>query len=370
MTLTYCHASYRRLPEDRSNRITVASYAYNHLNQRINKTTPDSTTHYHHDAQGRLWSETDGLGNTIRDYIWMGDMPVAMVDYPEGIERVTYLHADHLNTPRYGTNQAGAVVWQWQSDAFGNGHPNEDVDGNGVSVQLNLRFPGQYYDAETGLHYNWNRYYDPSIGRYITSDPIGLEGGLNTYAYTEGNPIGLIDPMGLASYLVGRPLQAEFLNIKAGDYAGHMYVVVNADYIGDPNASIYSYGKSNASKKHGRNIVHGLMGRVDKDPHEFSKATYQSDLTHWFSLASSSCQVANMYASPIGASDDVVSQYAESLIPTVKYHLPIPFYGRLDAVNSNSAALAVANRASDTNTPLPAGPRYPGASQWNRVIFK
>jgi RHS repeat-associated protein len=189
--------SPRKLSEGRSNRITVASYTYNHLNQRISKTTPDSIAHYHHDAQGRLWSETDGLGNTIRDYIWMGDMPIAMVDYPEGIERVTYLHADHLNTPRYGTNQTGDVVWQWQSDAFGNGLPTEDVDSDGVSVQINLRFPGQYYDAESDLHYNWNRYYDPSIGRYITSDPIGLDGGLNTYSYVLQNPLRFYDPNGL-----------------------------------------------------------------------------------------------------------------------------------------------------------------------------
>jgi RHS repeat-associated protein len=93
------------------------------------------------------------------------------------------------------------VVWQWQSDAFGNGLPNEDVDGDGVSVQVNLRFPGQYYDAESGLHYNYHRYYDPSIGRYITSDPIGLEGGLNTYAYVGGNPVNWVDPYGLEAVL-------------------------------------------------------------------------------------------------------------------------------------------------------------------------
>jgi RHS repeat-associated protein len=61
---------------------------------------------------------------------------------------------------------------------------------------VNLRYPGQYYDAETGLHYNWHRYYDPRIGRYITSDPIGLRGGLNTYAYTNNNPLRYIDIFG------------------------------------------------------------------------------------------------------------------------------------------------------------------------------
>jgi RHS repeat-associated protein len=194
---TFHYDSAGHLVEIKEGGVTIATYAYDHHNQRVSKTTATGTVHYHYDASGRLWAETDGQGNPIRDYIWMGDMPVAMVDYLDVTERVTYLHADHLNTPRYATNQVGDVVWQWQSDAFGNGIPAEDVDGDGVSVQVNLRFPGQYYDSESGLHYNYHRYYDPSIGRYITSDPIGLEGGLNTYAYVGGNPASWIDPLGL-----------------------------------------------------------------------------------------------------------------------------------------------------------------------------
>jgi RHS repeat-associated protein len=127
----------------------------------------------------------------------MGDIPVAMVEYTGLTERVTYLHADHLNTPRYATDETGTLVWQWSSDAFGNGAPNQDPDGDGTAITLNLRFPGQYYDAESGLHYNWNRYYDPEIGRYITSDPIGLDGGLNTFGYVGGNPLSYFDPTGL-----------------------------------------------------------------------------------------------------------------------------------------------------------------------------
>jgi len=74
------------------------------------------------------------------------------------------------------------------------------VDGDGNGFTLNLRFAGQQYDGETGFHYNYFRTYDPATGRYITSDPIGLEGGLNTYGYVGGNPINRIDPTGLVEW--------------------------------------------------------------------------------------------------------------------------------------------------------------------------
>ena len=105
-------------------------------------------------------------------------------------EVVRYLHTDHLNTPRLATNAAGVKVWGWEGEACGATVPTG-------SVTINLRFPGQYYDAESGLHYNWNRYYDPKLCRYVTSDPIGLEGGLNTYLYANANPLRFTDPLGL-----------------------------------------------------------------------------------------------------------------------------------------------------------------------------
>ena len=92
------------------------------------------------------------------------------------------IYTDHLNTPRVITNQANQIVWEWKTDTFGAGAANENPSGLGV-FSFNLRFPGQYYDAETGLHYNYFRDYDPSVGRYVESDPIGLDGGINTYAY-------------------------------------------------------------------------------------------------------------------------------------------------------------------------------------------
>ena len=95
----------------------------------------------------------------------------------------------------------GATVWRWdQVEPFGNNPANDDPDGNAVAFDLPLRLPGQQYDKETGLHYNYFRDFNPSIGRYGESDPIGLRGGLNTYAYVDGRPIYQHDPRGLATY--------------------------------------------------------------------------------------------------------------------------------------------------------------------------
>jgi RHS repeat-associated protein len=109
---------------------------------------------------------------------------------------IYYIYADHLNTPRVITDTANNVVWKWSSDPFGTDLP-QGVTISGAKFNYNLRFPGQYYDQETGLHYNANRDYDPGTGRYVQSDPIGLAGGINTYSYTAGNPISFTDPLGL-----------------------------------------------------------------------------------------------------------------------------------------------------------------------------
>jgi RHS repeat-associated protein len=101
------------------------------------------------------------------------------------------VHNDHLGTPQVMTDEAGGVVWRGVYDPFG----RASIDG-GSSVEMNVRFPGQYHDVETGLHYNYKRYYDPGTGRYLTYDPIGLAGGINPYLYANVNPLRFIDPTG------------------------------------------------------------------------------------------------------------------------------------------------------------------------------
>lgn len=124
-----------------------------------------------------------------------------------GVAPVVYfVHSDHLNTPRQVTNEQNVVVWRNQplAEPFGNSPPEEDPDGDGVSFTMNLRFPGQYYDKETNTNYNYHRdNYFPNFGRYGQSDPLGLQGGINTYSYVEGTPLSAVDPDGLMGHGAG-----------------------------------------------------------------------------------------------------------------------------------------------------------------------
>ena len=112
---------------------------------------------------------------------------------------LNFVHVDHLNTPRLVADATGTTVWKWdQQEPFGNNVPDENPSGLGA-FDLPVRLPGQYFDKETSLHYNYLRDFDPSTGRYVESDPIGLRGGLNTYAYVSANPLRLTDRFGLAA---------------------------------------------------------------------------------------------------------------------------------------------------------------------------
>ena len=134
-------------------------------------------------------------GVIVREYFHLDAIPLIQFESTKTL----YLHPDHLGTPRSATDSTKDVVWTWSGDAFGRDVAITDPDGNTVDENVPLRFPGQYYDAELGLHYNYFRTYDPSIGRYTQSDPIGLAGGLNTYGYVHGNPLRYSDPKGLAA---------------------------------------------------------------------------------------------------------------------------------------------------------------------------
>jgi RHS repeat-associated protein len=175
----------------------TTNYKINFFGQRVRKTDLVDDRVYHYDNNGKLIAESTAAGTIQREYVYLGDMPVAVL-----VGGTPYfIHADQINTPRAVADGTGQIVWLWESDPFGATVPNEDPDADTVLFSLNLRFPGQYFDKETNVHYNYFRDYDSNIGRYTQSDPIGLSGGINTYAYVEGNPISRVDPLGLASLI-------------------------------------------------------------------------------------------------------------------------------------------------------------------------
>jgi len=129
--------------------------------------------------------------------VWLGDWPVGVLK-PGAVYNV---NPDHLGAPLTVSDATGQIVWRWDRDPYGNGKPNENPSGLGAFT-YNLRFPGQYYDRETELHYNYFRDYNPKTGRYVQADPIGLESGdMNLYAYVQNNPLSFIDDFGLAKLI-------------------------------------------------------------------------------------------------------------------------------------------------------------------------
>jgi RHS repeat-associated protein len=154
-----------------------------------------ATTVFAYDEAGHLIGEYDGNGNLIEETVWLGDLPLAVLQPQSAFP--FFIHADHLNTPRQIDNQYGQAVWTWDPITFGGSTPTQYNTATGAGFVYNLRFAGQYFDQESGLSDNGYRPYDGQLGRYTQSDPIGLGGGINTYAYAYGNPISDVDPTGL-----------------------------------------------------------------------------------------------------------------------------------------------------------------------------
>lgn len=183
--------------------VPIRDYAYNGLGQQVRRwaANDDRTSLY---GDGGEWlGEYDTTGAPLQQIVWFNGLPVAVLTGSGAAQKLHYIEADALGTPRVvvdptrGTN--GTALWRWNltGEAFGNTPPNEDPDGDGIAFVFDMRFPGQRFDAASGLNYNYFRDYDPSTGRYIESDPIGLMGGISTYAYANSGPLGAIDPLGL-----------------------------------------------------------------------------------------------------------------------------------------------------------------------------
>ncbi len=175
----------------------------------------------------------------IQETVWLDDLPIATLR-PTGATgtptpiNAYYMHADHLGSPRAVTRPSdNAIMWRWDNtDPFGANPANENPAGQGT-FKYALRFPGQYFDAETGTHYNYFRDYDPGVGRYEQSDPIGLAGGVNTYKYVMNSPIRYYDPSGLVAEVCSRPVRVP------GVPGQHCFIRFNGD---NNNTSSYDTG--------------------------------------------------------------------------------------------------------------------------------
>ena len=195
--------NYRYNNRARRDRLTIGStvtadYTYDGLERlavRVTQNmTPASTTHYVYDRQGHLIVEADAAGNTLREYVWLDDLPLAVVADVDTLNpKLWFVHADHLDRPLKMTDATQAVVWDAVYRPFG-----EVVSISGAGSN-NLRFPGQYFLIESGLHYNWHRHYDPTIGRHVQADPLGFVDGPSVYAYAASAPITKTDAEGLQS---------------------------------------------------------------------------------------------------------------------------------------------------------------------------
>ena len=189
-TPTYGYDFFNRLTTYKKG-TTSASYVYNGRGERVQKSVGSTTTYFVFDEGGHLIGEYNG-STPIEETVYLGNMPVA-VQEPSG---TYYVHADYRNVPRQIDNAKKKAVWAWDPEVFGDTKPDQKPTGSTSTFAYNLRFPGQYYDAESGNFYNKARDYSPTLARYVQSDSFGLAAGVNTYAYVKGNPVNLTDRTG------------------------------------------------------------------------------------------------------------------------------------------------------------------------------
>ena len=261
------------------------AYQYNGLGQRMRKTGTGSAqayigstdTVFHYDMGSHLIAEHDAATKQVkREYIWLGDTPVAMIAGTDpslpistsNAAAIYYIHTDQLNTPRLVTDTDKRRRWDWSpatNEPFGATQPNQAPTAGLQTLALNLRFPGQYYDSETGTSYNHFRTYQSNWGRYLQSDPIGLQGGLNTYAYVNGNPLMYYDPYGLWAW--GDPLPQDVVDASAGlgdallwGTGGYLRDALGIDGGVDPCSDAYRYGSWGALAAGGARLTYaGLV---------------------------------------------------------------------------------------------------------------
>ncbi|AWV06537.1 type IV secretion protein Rhs [Lysobacter maris] len=204
-TKEYVYSAANRLSAVKQGGAVTMHYGYNGRGERVHRHLGSDVTYSVYDEAGHWVGDYDASGAPKQQAIWLDDLPVGLLNgIATTANRLHYIEPDHLGTPRAVIEpQRDVAVWTWDiaSEAFGNSAPNPDPDGDSTAFVLDMRFPGQRYDAASGLNYNYFRDYEAGVGRYLQSDPIGLMGGLSTYGYVDGLPLASADPLGLQSAL-------------------------------------------------------------------------------------------------------------------------------------------------------------------------
>jgi RHS repeat-associated protein len=193
----FSYNSAGRMSGTRRHNSLVAEYEYNGRGEQVRKVTGPVSVYRLHDEGGRWFGEFSDDGSPIQMIVWLDELPVGVISG----NQLRFIEADHLGSPRAIIDpDRDVAVWTWDlaSEAFGNSSTNQDPDLDGIPLVFDMRYPGQLFDSSSGLNFNYFRDYDPSTGRYVQSDPIGLMGGITTYGYVGSDPLTAIDFYGLA----------------------------------------------------------------------------------------------------------------------------------------------------------------------------
>jgi RHS repeat-associated protein len=184
----------------------VMNYTYSGRGEQVRR-VGKTNTYTLYDESGHWIGDYDNNGAALQQAIWLDDLPVGVL----AKNSLQYVQPDHLGTPRAVIDPVRDVaIWRWdlKGGAFGNTTPDQDPDG--MMFLFDLRFPGQRYDAPSGLNQNYFRDYESGTGRCVQSDPIGLSGGISTYGYISSRPLVVIDPIGLSCKSAGGTTRCDY----------------------------------------------------------------------------------------------------------------------------------------------------------------